>query len=68
MVLSVLHAGDIKNAVGEKLTGMERNGIAEMMYELIPPWSRGLTLAEIRALPPEQQNEVLRANLKLRRE
>ncbi len=60
-VLSVLHLGDIKSAVGAKLTMLESQKVESVTYqgEESTLARRSYSLAEIRALPPEQQNELL---------
>jgi putative OPT family oligopeptide transporter len=64
LVLSVLHLGDIKSAVAIKLGELEKTGVASVVYEggNAALQARTYTLAEVRALPPEQQNEVLKTN------
>jgi uncharacterized oligopeptide transporter (OPT) family protein len=64
LVLSVLHLGDIKQAVSEKITTLEKSNITQVEYN---GNYRGLeqksyTLAEIEKLHPEQQNEILKTN------
>lgn len=60
LVLSVLHVGDIKRAVASRLEGLERQGVERVESAL--PGGRSFTVAEVRALPPEKQNEVLGTN------
>ncbi len=64
LVLSVLHVGDIKNAVGDRLAALQASGTASVLYEGPNPRleSRAYTLDEVRGLEPELQNELLRAN------
>lgn len=64
LVLSVLHIGDIKTKVSEKLTDMSKAGITEVAYTGTYPGltQRTYTVDEIKSLKPEQQNEVLKAN------
>lgn len=63
-VLSVLHLGNIKQAVAAKILELEKAGIAEIVYDgrikSIP--ARTYSLEEIKALLPEMQNEILKAN------
>ncbi|MCU0287204.1 MAG: oligopeptide transporter, OPT family [Acidobacteria bacterium] len=63
-VLSILHIGDIKQAVSEKFTALEKENIMEIEYKgsnpnIVP---RVYTLAELKKFTPEQQNEILQAN------
>lgn len=64
LVLSVLHLGDIKGAVADKLAGLEKAGTTSVVYEGTDPElaRRAYSLDEVRALAPELQNELLRAN------
>ncbi len=64
LVLTVLHLGDIKQAVTDKLAALEKNNITQVEYN---GNYRGLeqksyTLVEIEKLEPEQQNEILKTN------
>jgi uncharacterized oligopeptide transporter (OPT) family protein len=63
-VLSILHLGNIKQVVGEKLAEMEAAGVTEVMYDgrhaAIPAGT--YRLDEIKAMIPEEQNEILKAN------
>ncbi len=63
-VLSVLHLGNIKQAVFARLAELEAAGVTEVSYDgrhkAVPA---GLyRLEEIKSLLPEQQNEILRTN------
>jgi len=60
-VLSLLHLGDVKKVVGTELDNLERNQITTVVYKGDDPDLQGkmYTLAEVRALSPEQQNDVL---------
>ena len=62
-VLSVLHLGNIKQVVGAKLQGLEAGGVTEIAYDgrhqAIPAGT--YSLAEVKAMIPEKQNEVLKA-------
>jgi len=62
-VLSVLHLGNIKQVVGAKMTEMEEAGVTEVVYDgrhqAIPAGT--YSLADIKAMIPERQNEVLKA-------
>jgi len=64
LVLSVLHLGNIKQTVGAKLADLEAAGVTEVVYDGGHPALAAGTygLDEIRAMIPERQNEVLRAN------
>jgi len=64
LVLSVLHLGNIKQTVGLKLEQMEKEGISEIVYDGSHPAVAAGTYAleDIRAMIPEKQNEVLKAN------
>ncbi|MBM3295338.1 MAG: oligopeptide transporter, OPT family [Candidatus Aminicenantes bacterium] len=61
-VLSVLHLGNIKQVVGAKLDEMEAAGVAEVVYDgrhrAVPAGT--YSLADIKAMIPEKQNEVLK--------
>jgi uncharacterized oligopeptide transporter (OPT) family protein len=59
-VLSVLHIGDLKQGVAEKLASLETVGVVTYAKPGTAP--RTYALDEVRALPLEQQNEVLGAN------
>jgi len=64
LVLSVLHLGDIKGTVAKKMTELEKSGVQEVTYHgANPAIAPGVySLAEIKNLAPEQQNEVLGTN------
>ena len=64
LVLSVLHLGDIKAAVASRLGEMERGGVASVDYTGAGTAleKRAYTIAEVRTLAPELQNEVLGTN------
>ncbi len=63
-VLSVLHLGNIKQVVREKLDEMETAGITEVTYDgrhsAIPAGT--YSLDDIKTMIPEKQNEILKAN------
>lgn len=61
LVLSVLHLGDLKRAVGEELERLEHEGTTAVIYKGNEPSMQGrsFALAEVRDLTPEQQNDVL---------
>jgi uncharacterized oligopeptide transporter (OPT) family protein len=63
-VLSILHLGNIKQVVGAKLSEMEAAGTTEVTYDgrhaAIPAGT--YSLADIKAMIPEKQNEILKAN------
>jgi len=64
LVLSVLHLGNIKQSVASKMAELEAAGITEITYDgrlqTIP--ARTYSLEEIKSLPPEIQNEILKIN------
>ncbi len=64
LVLSILHLGNIKQVVGEKLESLEAAGITEVDYDgrhaAVPAGT--YSLADIKAMIPERQNEILKAN------
>jgi len=61
-VLSVLHLGNIKQVVGERIDEMEAAGVTEVVYDgrhrAVPAGT--YSLADIKAMIPEKQNEVLK--------
>jgi len=61
LVLSLLHLGDLKRAVGEELERLEQAGTTTVMYKGDEASLKGrmFTLDEVRTLTPEQQNDVL---------
>ncbi|MCX7974944.1 MAG: oligopeptide transporter, OPT family [Candidatus Aminicenantes bacterium] len=63
-VLSVLHLGNIKQTVTMKIAELEKAGITEITYDgqikSIP--ARTYFLEEIKTMPPEMQNEILKTN------
>ncbi len=63
-VLALLHLGDVKGAVADELERLEEAQVASVVYKGDDPAFAGkeYTLAEVRALAPEQQNEVLGTN------
>lgn len=63
-VLSVLHLGNIKQVVGAKIEEMEASGIAEVVYDgrLADIPAGTYSLADVKAMIPEKQNEILKAN------
>ena len=64
LVLSVLHLGDIKSAVGARLGELEKAGTASVEYsgESTLLQQRTYSIAEIETLAPELQNELLQTN------
>jgi len=64
LVLAVLHLGDIKSAVAGRLGELERSGVASVEYTggSAALERRAYALAEVRALEPERQNELLQTN------
>jgi len=63
-VLSILHLGNIKQTVSAKLTEMEQNNISTVSYVGNYPKieARNYSLAEIKGMAPEIQNEILATN------
>ncbi len=63
-VLSVLHLGDIKGAVGAKLADLESRNVESVVYagDDASLDRRAYSIAEIKALEPEIQNELLATN------
>ncbi len=61
LVLSLLHLGDLKRAVGEELERLQEAGTTTVVYKGNESTMKGktFTLDEVRALTPEQQNDVL---------
>jgi putative OPT family oligopeptide transporter len=64
LVLSILHLGDIKSAVSAKLAELETQKVESVVYAGEDPAleRRAYGVAEIRALAPEVQNELLKTN------
>jgi putative OPT family oligopeptide transporter len=64
LVLSILHLGDIKQVVSQKLEILEKENVQQVVYEgnnkAVP--QKAYSIDEIKKLPPEQQNEILRTN------
>lgn len=64
LVLSILHLGNIKQTVGEKMEELEAAGVTEVVYDgrlaAIP--AGAYALADIKEMIPEKQNEILKAN------
>ena len=62
-VLSVLHLGNIKQVVGAKFDELEAAGVTEVVYDgshqAVPAGT--YSLADIKAMIPEKQNEILKA-------
>ncbi len=61
LVLTLLHMGDVKRAVGVEMEALAGKGITAVESKAKDPAlaGRSFTLAEVQALAPEQQNEVL---------
>jgi putative OPT family oligopeptide transporter len=61
LVLSVLHLGDIKGAVSARLTQLEGQQVESVEYTGDDPEleRRAYSVAEVKALAPELQNELL---------
>lgn len=64
LVLSILHLGDIKSAVADKINHLEESNQTIVNYTGNNPEyiNKSLSITEIKALPPDQQNEFLQAN------
>jgi uncharacterized oligopeptide transporter (OPT) family protein len=60
-VLSLLHLGDVKRVVGAELESLEQAQVASVVYKGKNPELEGrtYTLGQVRALAPEEQNDVL---------
>ena len=63
-VLSVLHLGNIKQTVSAKIIELEQAGITEISYDgrFQDIEARVYNLDEIKTLPAEVQNEILKTN------
>ncbi|MDD3642063.1 MAG: OPT/YSL family transporter, partial [Candidatus Krumholzibacteria bacterium] len=61
LILSLLHLGDVKQAVGNELDRLERGGIASVEYRGEDPALAGTTytLDELRLIRPGLQNDIL---------
>jgi putative OPT family oligopeptide transporter len=61
LILSLLHLGDVKQAVGNELDRLERSGITTVEYKGQDPSLAGMTytLEEIKEIRPELQNDIL---------
>ena len=61
LVLSLLHLGDLKRAVGDELDRLQQEGTTTVIYKGDQTSLQGkiFTLDDVRALTPEQQNDVL---------
>jgi uncharacterized oligopeptide transporter (OPT) family protein len=61
LILSLLHLGDVKQAVGNELERLEGSGVTSVEYKGQDAALTGkvFTLDEIRRVPPEQQNDIL---------
>jgi len=64
LVLSVLHIGDIKQAVAKKMDVLEKENVQQVEYKGNHPGleKKSYTLAEIKSMQPERQNEILGTN------
>lgn len=60
-VLSLLHLGDIKQVVGAEIDKLEKNNITAVEYKGKDQAMAGSTIsmADLKAMPPEQQNDFL---------
>ncbi len=63
-ILSVLHLGDIKQSVNNKLEKLEKANVTSVTYQGKKEEMKGqvFTLDQIRQMEPEEQNDVLDAN------
>jgi len=61
LVLSLLHLGDMKRAVGTELDRLEQSGTATVTYKGTRTGLAGTsyTLDQVRQLSPEEQNDIL---------
>ncbi len=61
LVLSLLHLGDVKRAVSTELERIENTGVQTVVYKGTNAGLTGkeYTVAEIRQLGPEEQNDIL---------
>ena len=61
LILSLLHLGDIKRAVGEELDYLDTQQTTSVVYKGKDPQLAGktYTIAEVRAMEPERQNDIL---------
>ena len=64
LVLSVLHLGDIKKVVSQRIEHLEKENILQVVYRdnLQDSYPKKYSLEQIKQLPPEQQNEILGTN------
>jgi putative OPT family oligopeptide transporter len=64
LVLSVLHLGDIKQVVSQKLENLEKENTQQVVYEGNNKaiLQKTYSIDEIKKLAPEQQNEILQTN------
>ncbi len=60
-VLSLLHLGDVKRVVGAELANLEKTHTVYVVYKGTKPEFAGrqYSLEQLRALPPEEQNDIL---------
>lgn len=64
LILTLLHLGDIKEVVGKKIEKLEKDKVTTVEYKGKDQSLAGTTytLEDIKAMPPEKQNDVLDAN------
>lgn len=64
IILSILHLGDIKQSVNDRLEKMDKSGVTTHTYRGdLEIWTgKTLSVSDIRKLEPEQQNEFLGVN------
>jgi putative OPT family oligopeptide transporter len=60
-ILTLLHLGDIKRVVGTELESLESQQVTSVVYKGKKPELTGksYSVAEVRTLEPEQQNDIL---------
>jgi uncharacterized oligopeptide transporter (OPT) family protein len=64
LILTLLHIGDIKDVVNKKITKLEKENITTIEYQGEKPSLAGTTytIADIKAMAPEKQNDILGTN------
>ncbi len=61
LILSLLHIGDLKRAVGDEFDRLEQSGTTSVTYKgkVVDLQGTTYTLDQVRQLSPEEQNDVL---------
>jgi uncharacterized oligopeptide transporter (OPT) family protein len=61
LVLSLLHLGDIKRAVGNEIDNLDKHQVSTVIYKGKNPDLQGkqFSVIDIRQMDPEQQNDIL---------